>query len=254
MPGALISMSLRPALARAAAAFSRVAQVGGRRDPALGNVEKERRKRRDAGEAGTLAGVDTVGDGHHVVGFEPALMPAVESVALGLDSGEHVLDAPAYSRGFGGCGRLFEIEDGPVVGLERRGSRGLGPGDLDEMTDVADGEAGAMAGAGIFHVDDDRLGDAAAGDRRAEGRTATHLLGHGEDFEPEAIGGRLNRAGIRFDRVEIDHVGVGGNLSGLMERDRLLDQLRIAAAKDIEKHVVTFSGAFRGASAQSRRG
>src|SRR5205807_2459747 len=114
----------------------------------------------------------------------------------------------------------------------------------DEMADVTEGQAAAAAGAGILHVDRDRLADAAAGDGGRERRAAAHLLGHGEDLEAEPVGRGLDGAGIRFDRVEIDDVGIGRDLAGLVEGDRLFDQPRIAAAENVEEHLPSCQRSF----------
>ena len=45
---------------------------------------------------------------------------------------------------------------------------------------------------------------------------------------PSFSAARRDRARVVLDRVEIDHIGVGRQLAGLMQRDRVLDQGGIA--------------------------
>ena len=83
----------------------------------------------------------------------------------------------------------------------------------------------------------DRVADAAALHRPAEVAVPPHLLGHGEDLEPKTLRLRGDRPGIRFGRVEVDHIGVRRDAPRLMEGDRLLDEARVAAAEYVEEHL-----------------
>ena len=159
-------MSLAAALASARRLRSSVARFGRRRTLRVSRVEQQRRKRGDAGEAGALAGVDAVGDRHDVGGFEPAFMTAIEDVALGAGCAPA---CPAHARAPARRRRprrLFDVEDRPVVRLERRGRRAPRPSGSarDGRYGRPSGRRGACPGTG--HVDRDRLADAAAQHRR----------------------------------------------------------------------------------------
>jgi hypothetical protein len=93
-----------------------------------------------------------------------------------------------------------------------------------------------MGGAGTGHVDGDRFFDPAALHGSTEARITADLLGHGEDFQIVAIGLGLENAGIGLDRVEIEHVGIGRDLAGLVQGHGRFDKARIAAAKNVKKH------------------
>jgi hypothetical protein len=142
-------------------------------------VKEERRKSRDPGETGAIEFAEVVGDVYDIR-IEPAFMPAIKSVALRLNPCEQMLDAITGPGRVGGFRRLLEIENCPVVRLQSRCRTSFGSGNLYEMANVADGETGSPASAGILHVDCDRLGDTAANNGPAEGRATAHLLGHCE--------------------------------------------------------------------------
>ena len=255
MPGALISMPCRPAPGQSCGGPLQRLQVRRRLDRARLRIEEERRKGRDPGKTPSGQSIEAVGDPKHVGGFEAALVTAIEAVALGLDAGQEILPAPPPHRSRSGFGRLLEVEDRPIVRRQRCGGIRLGARNLHEMTDMADLESGSPARAGAFHVDRHDLVDAAAPERRAEGSVAPHLLRHGEEFEAVTVGLGAQRPGIRFGRVEVDHVGIRRDLAGLMEPDRLLDQARIAAAEQVQEHLEpSVSEPFRAASARLRRG
>ena len=75
---------------------------------------------------------------------------------------------------------------------------------------MADAHAGAAAGARAFHVDRDRRRNAALHDGAAEGAVAAHLLGHGEGLKPVPRRLAGDEGGVALDRVEVDHVSIGG--------------------------------------------
>ena len=115
-----------------------------------------------------IVSIEPAGDVHGLAGLEAAFMTAIEGIPLRLNPSEQGLEATATPGSAVGIRRLFKIEDGPIVRIEGRRGGGLGSRNLYEMADVADGKPGSMAGAGIVHVDCDRLTDTAASDRRAE--------------------------------------------------------------------------------------
>ena len=103
VPGALISMPLRPARASASAARSSVARFG------VGRTLRVSGSKSSAGNVVMPAKrppsqrVEPVGDGGDLAGREAALVAAVEGVALGLDAGEQRLHV---AGGGGRGGRL----------------------------------------------------------------------------------------------------------------------------------------------------
>ena len=121
---------------------------------------------------------------------------------------------------------------------------------------MADPHAGIGAGPRAFHVDRDGLADAARGDRPDEVAVAAHLLGHGEHLQAGRVGRLPDGAGILGHRVEVDHRAVGRQRTGLVKRDRRLDQGRVAASQDVEKHrcLLPLIGAARARSAPPPRG
>ena len=73
-------------------------------------------------------------------------------------------------------------------------------------------------------------------------------------LSPRRFASARNRPGIRFDRVEVDDIGVRRDAPRLMERDRLLDQARVAAAEDVEEHSDALRSAALFAQRQRDRG
>lgn len=63
-----------------------------------------------------------------------------------------------------------------------------------------------------------------------------HLLGHGEDLETGPVGLGPDKRRIAGDRIEIDHIGVGRDDAGLMQRDRLFEETRVSTSQSLEKH------------------
>lgn len=172
-------------------------------------------------------------------------MAAIERVAIGLDAREEVLAIARLVCGAASFMGLLGVEHCPIVGPERaRCGIRFGASDLREMPKMTDPDAGAVGSAGTGHINGNRLLDAAALYGVTKTRSAADLLGHGENLEPVLVRFALERAGIGFDRVEIEHVGIGRDLAGLVQRHGCFDEARIAAAENVEKHCCTSASLF----------
>ena len=195
-------------------------------------IEQLRRKARDAGESRARQPIDGVGDGDDFVRRKTALMTAIERIARRNDASQDGL-GPPQPRGRRSrlCG-LFQAEHRPVIGRHRRRRVGFLAWNLDEVADMTEAETRPAHGPRAFHVDGDRSVDAAPGDSAAERAVASHLFGHRIGFEAELRRDARYRPGVALDGVEVDHIAVGGNFAGLMQRDRLFNQRGIAATDE----------------------
>ena len=201
-------------------------------------IEQLGGKCRDAGELHAGDPIDRIGDGDDIVGRKAALVTAIERISWRDDTRHDGLRPTALQGRGARLRRLFQVEDGPVIGRHRRRRVGFMTRDLYEMADVADAETRSADGACAFHVDRDRLVDAALRDGAAKRPVAAHLFGHGVCLEAELDGVADDYPRVGLHCIEIDDIAVGGNRPGLVQRDRLFDQRGIAAANGIEKHGV----------------
>ena len=104
---------------------------------------------------------------------------------------------------------------------------------------MANAHAGAVRRSRAFHVDAHGIFDAAPDDGLTETAVASDLLRHRVNFHAKLARGLDNAPGVLLNRVEIDGVAIGGKFSLLVQSDRGLDQLRVSAAGELEKHVLS---------------
>ena len=104
------------------------------------------------------------------------------------------------------------------------------------MAEMAELQPRLVRGPGAGHVHCDGAVDAAAHDGLAKRTATADLLGHCEHLHAEPRSFVLQDAGVAFNRIEIKHIGVGGELALLMQAHRAFDESRIAATQDVEEH------------------
>ena len=200
-------------------------------------VEQQRGKGGDPGEAGAVQGIQLGRHRGDLGRIEAALVPAVEGVARGLDAGEQLLGAACPVRGAGRLARLGFAEHRPVVRRDVAGGGvRLEARHLHQVAEVPDAHAGRPDGARACHVDGHRAVDAAALQRPAEAAVASDLLGHREHGEAERVRALLERARVVLHRVQVEDVAVRGYAARLVQGDRRLHQVRVAASEDVQKH------------------
>ena len=101
---------------------------------------------------------------------------------------------------------------------------------------MPDLHARALRRQSAFQIDRDASRDSSPHDRAAEGFVAPHLFGHRHHGQAERLRPGRDRASIVLDGVEVDDVSVRRQLAALMQRNRGLDQSRVAPPDQVEKH------------------
>ena len=181
--------------------------------------------------------VDPAGGVDCGLGGKTALVAAVEGVALGLHTRKDRLIAARSLCGSGGLGGLFVGEHGPVIGGKIAGGhRSLGAWHLDKVTKMPDSKSCVVASNGTGHVDRHAAVDPARHDRPGKPGLAADLLGHGKDLEAQPVALGPQKARVFGDGVQVEDIGIGGDLTGLMQRLRGADEGGISAAKNVEEH------------------
>ena len=95
----------------------------------------------------------------------------------------------------------------------------------------------AVACNGAGHVHGHAAVNSATHDRLAEARMAPDLLGHREGFQPVLACLCREGAGISFNGIQVQHIGVCGDLTLLVERHGGFNEGRVAADQQIKKHI-----------------
>ena len=96
--------------------------------------------------------------------------------------------------------------------------------------------ARALRGQRAFQIDRNAARDSSPHHRAAEGLVASHLFGHRHHGEAERVRLGRDRASVILDGVKVDDVGVRRQFAALMQRNRGLDQSRVAPPDQVEKH------------------
>lgn len=205
-------------------AGQRIAQDAGERgDAREPDARQGLRRRREAVEAGERYA---------------ALLPRVDLVGA-LKTHENVLDEAEPPGGVRDGAGVGEVEDGDRLRPPAEHLGQLTGRDLYEMAEVAGACPRVVQQPRLVRLDRREPGDV-PGDRPDQRRIAADLLDHEPEREAEPFGLTGQQSGVGLHGVGVDHVRVGWDGAGAVQRDRHIDERGVAGQDSVQEHGQSF--------------
>ena len=128
------------------------------------------------------------------------------------------------------------VDDCPVIRLHRRNLSGRVLRNLDQVADVTETRGSAVDRLGIRHVNRDEALHPGALQRLDRDWVSAELLRHREHRQTQAPCFLAERCGVLTESVQVDQVGRGGKLAGLVQVNRRGGQTGVPAYELINEH------------------